>query len=210
MEGSSSNNGGSGSSGSSGGETAPAPVNEEETGPEMDNDGENDEGADSASGEEGQSEAQESSTPKQEQASASASSSSQRGLVDFKQWDSSAYEKIREFYDLDSTALPAEAFFVREDQSQAALKNPNYNKQPRKGSSGAPENLAKSVYFLPESARRLLRGDKVASARLKVVTAGVKVFEKKVLRNGEVDYRLMQEGIAYVAPHISKRMLQVS
>jgi len=40
------------------------------------------------------------------------------------------------------------------------------------------------------SARQLLAGDR--EHRLKMVTAGVKMFERKIGRNGEIDYRLLQ------------------
>lgn len=112
-----------------------------------------------------------------------------RGLVDFHQWDEETFQRIKEFYGF-KDSLTCDAFFIREDNTAAA-------------SSGA-----KSIYFIPASVRALMHGD--ADARLKVVTAGVKVFEKKVLRSGDVDYRLLQDGISYLEPYITKRKISVT
>lgn len=99
-----------------------------------------------------------------------------RGLVDFHQWDLETFEKMKAFYGF-KDSLTADAFYIREDFVTSAASN-------------ASTTGAKSVYFIPSSARDLMRGDK--DGRLKVVTAGVKTFEKKVLRSGDVDYRLLQ------------------
>jgi hypothetical protein len=53
-----------------------------------------------------------------------------------------------------------------------------------------------------------MTGDK--DERLKIVTAGVKMFERKDATNGGHDYRLLQEGISYIAPHVSNRKVKVT
>ncbi len=116
-----------------------------------------------------------------------------KGLVDFHQWDLDTFNRIKQFYGF-TDGLAPESFYIREDFVTSAQAN---------ATTGA-----KSVYFIPPAARSLMLGDK--DARLKVVTAGVKVFEKKVLRSGDVDYRLLQDGIAFLEPHITKRKVSVS
>lgn len=119
-------------------------------------------------------EGEEGCAPKQSHHAASGRAN--RGLVDFHQWDLETFQKINDFYGFKDSLSP-EAFYIREDFVTSAQAN---------GSTTG----AKSVYFIPSSARDLMHGDK--DARLKVVTAGVKTFEKKVLRSGDVDYRLLQ------------------
>lgn len=100
----------------------------------------------------------------------------QKGTVDYKPFNVGAYEKIKSFYGFDPTRLPAESFFIRHDhmaaKGQQVLKN-------------AQNDLAKSVYFIPKPVREFMTCDK--DERVKVVTGGVKVFERK----GD-DYRLVQ------------------
>jgi hypothetical protein len=97
-----------------------------------------------------------------------------KGPVNFQQWDEEAFLRMKQFYGFRDT-LSRDAFFIRED---FAL-------------SGNPAtNAPKSIYLIPASVRALLNGDR--DKRLKVVMAGVKVFEKKVLRSGDIDYRLLQ------------------
>jgi len=108
-----------------------------------------------------------------------------KGLVDFHPWDAESFLKMKAFYGLADT-LTADCFYVREDAVTASA-------------SGA----AKTIFFIPHSARALMCGDK--TSKLKVVTAGVKVFEKKVQRDGSVDYRLLQDGVSHLVPMISLR-----
>lgn len=103
-----------------------------------------------------------------------------KGMVDFHQFDLDAFAKLQEFYGMTS-ALPPEAFFVREDFSLVGRA---------KNGKGSTAGNAKSVYFVPFAARQLMKGDR--EQRLKIVSAGVKVFEKKVMRNGMIDYRMLQ------------------
>lgn len=118
----------------------------------------------------------------------------QKGLVDFNQWDVETFDRMKQFYGF-TEGLTPDCFYIREDFVTSAQSN-------------GTTTGAKSVYFIPPTARSLMTGDR--DARLKVVTAGVKTFEKKVLRSGDVDYRLLQDGIAFLEPHITKRKVQVS
>lgn len=116
--------------------------------------------------------------PARPAAQGSSRGNSNKGPVDFHQWDEEAFLRIKQFYGLLDT-ITREAFFIREDFALS-------------GNAGA--TAAKSVYFIPAAVRALMQGDR--DGRLKVVTAGVKVFEKKVLRSGDVDYRLLQVNFA--------------
>ena len=109
------------------------------------------------------------------------------GLVDFHPWDAESFLKMKAFYGL-ADNLTADSFYVREDAVTA---------------SSSASSAAKTIFFLPHSARALMCGDK--SSKLKIVTAGVKVFEKKLQRDGSVDYRLLQDGVGHLAPMISQR-----
>lgn len=73
-------------------------------------------------------------------------------------------------------ALPPESFYLREDYGG--------------GNRGSRTSVSsKNIYFLPHPIRTLLQGDH--TQRLKIVTAGVKLFEKKVTQSGAIDYRLL-------------------
>jgi len=109
------------------------------------------------------------------------------GLVDFHPWDAESFLKMKAFYGL-ADSLTADSFYVREDAVTA---------------SSSVSSAAKTIFFLPHSARALMCGDK--SSKLKIVTAGVKMFEKKLQRDGSVDYRLLQDGVGHLAPMISQR-----
>jgi len=109
-------------------------------------------------------------------------------------WEREAFDKISEFYGFSPTLSP-DSLFVRDDF-----------KDLKKGAN----NGSKSVYFVPEPLRNLMRNDR--EDRLKIVMAGVKVLERK---KGTVDaegggYRLLQEGIVAIADHIGKRKVFVS
>jgi len=127
-----------------------------------------------------------------EQAACGSTSSTQgphktTGLVDFHPWDAESFLKMKAFYGL-ADSLTADSFYVREDAVTA---------------SSSASSAAKTIFFLPHSARALMCGDK--SSKLKIVTAGVKMFEKKLQRDGSVDYRLLQDGVGHLAPMISQR-----
>lgn len=127
-------------------------------------------------------------------------------LADLRQWDSVSYNNLKEFYGFDAF-ISADSMFVRDDFE--------------KGSKNKPQS--KSVYYLPLSARQLLQSDR--NSMLHVITAGIKMFERKAPTerersdaesNGhpgammESEYRLMQDGVQYFAPHMSKRKMNVT
>jgi len=103
----------------------------------------------------------------------------QKSLVDFLPWDRDEFQRIQTFYGLAEGTLTSDSFFIREDHSSP---------QGREKASGGN---SKAVYLLPFASRRLL-GPNGAGHRLKVVTAGIKVFERKYLQGGGHDYRLLQ------------------
>jgi 16S rRNA C967 or C1407 C5-methylase (RsmB/RsmF family) len=119
-----------------------------------------------------------------------------KGLVDFSIWDIEQFTKIKEFYGFEDS-LTYDCFYVREEKHLNGTQN-NPNKGP-----------AKSVYFLPKVVRNIiLEGDK--TQQLKIVSAGIKVLERKIEKNNLVDYRLLQDGAASIVPHITKRKLMVT
>lgn len=103
-----------------------------------------------------------------------------KGLVEFLPWEKSEFDRIRDFYGIAEGALSVHNFFIREDM----------NNHPGRGKKDAVSG--KCVYYIPYSSRRLLKTGGDRSNRLKVVTAGVKAFERKNFLNGEHDYRLLQ------------------
>jgi hypothetical protein len=77
----------------------------------------------------------------------------------------------------------------------------------------APDQLFTSsdtgnkIYFVSGAVRKLLAAD--GKGQLHTVHAGVKVFEKNPTKNDIFDYRLRQEGVAYILPHMSKRVVKL-
>ncbi len=104
----------------------------------------------------------------------------QKGLVEYHPWDQESFDRVKAFYDFDDT-LKAENFFIREELLPSSAKANAHHSD--KGS-------AKTIYYLPPTVCGLMQGDR--SAQLKIVSAGIKVFEKKNLPNGQADYRLLQ------------------
>lgn len=91
-----------------------------------------------------------------------------------------------------SDQLRPECMFVRDD-----INN-----------SKDADTAAKSVYYIPASVCQLMRGDQ--EHRLKIVCAGIKVFEKKVKGDNDLEYRLVQEGIHALVPFITTRKVFVT
>jgi hypothetical protein len=112
------------------------------------------------------------------------------GLVDFEQWDPDSFNKLAAFYGFRDT-LRVEHMFVREDNMASNAGN---NKL----------GSAKFVYYIPPSVRNILEGD-MEPNRLKVVTAGMKCLERKVSASGVTDYRIIQEAVHLIAPHVTLR-----
>lgn len=63
------------------------------------------------------------------------------------------------------------------------------------------------IYFVSAAVRQLLAAD--GKGQLHTVHAGVKMFEKNPTKNETFDYRLRQEGVAYLLPWLTKRMLKL-
>jgi hypothetical protein len=45
--------------------------------------------------------------------------------------------------------------------------------------------------------------------QLKVIGAGVKMFEKNPTKNGVFDFRLRQEGVPFLLPYMTKRIAKM-
>ncbi|KAL9187811.1 hypothetical protein ACHAXT_006189 [Thalassiosira profunda] len=103
------------------------------------------------------------------------------GKEDFMPCDPSLLPALVEEYGLAST-FPKDQIFVR--------------------ASGE----AKVLYFLSGSIKSDLI-DRGIQDRVTVINSGLKCFERCSLQDKKVGYRLAQEGIQYVVPHMTKRML---
>jgi len=116
----------------------------------------------------------------------------QKGLVDYSVWEQEYYEKARDFYGLDEAARPPDAFYTRLD--------------PSGQKSSAPQGKPKGVFYFPPPTREILK-----CCDLKVVSAGIKVFERK--KEGGAgpagEYRLCQDGIQALAPFMTRRVVHV-
>jgi hypothetical protein len=89
--------------------------------------------------------------------------------------------------------LSADCFFIREDFTQGPGHDKKKHYQQQQQSEGGISGVAqsRSVYYFPPPVRAFLAGD--ADGRLKCVSAGVKVFERKNKHlHGEIEYRLVQ------------------
>ena len=107
-----------------------------------------------------------------------------RGLVEFVQWEVTQFEMVREYFGFTSE-VTATCFFTREE------------------GSGPP----KSVYYAPSAVQDLLKGDR--EGKLKIVTLGVKIFDRKDTKGG-AEYRLLQEGLTAILPFITRRKVDVT
>ena len=65
---------------------------------------------------------------------------------------------------------------------------------------------AKVLYFISKSIKKNLI-DRGIQDRITVINSGLKGFEKCSFQDSGVSYRLAQEGIQYVIPHMTKRFL---
>jgi multisite-specific tRNA:(cytosine-C5)-methyltransferase len=117
--------------------------------------------------------------------------------VRYLPWDAESFEKMKEFYNFDES-IEKDDFYIREDSATLNLihnRNRNKNQEQK-----AQELKPKTIYYVPKSVQSLLNGD--VNSQLKIVTTGIKVFEKKTQANGSSDYRLLQDCIKFLAPHI--------
>lgn len=120
--------------------------------------------------------------------------------IDLLQWDDESFQMVKEHFGLDS--LTGKEFYIREDFNTAA----------KRANQQGEGQASKSVYYLPEAMRDIIRGDD--KSKLKVVMAGIKVFERSqkgaFAGGGECGYRLNQDGVSVMAPHITKRKIKCS
>jgi len=126
---------------------------------------------------------------------ANSASVNQKGLVDYAVWEQEYYEKARDFYGLDATARPRDAFYTRMDPAN------------QKGGNAAAQGKPKGVFYFPPPTREILK-----CCDLKVVSAGIKVFERKK-EGGQGpagEYRLCQDGIQALAPFMTKRVVNIT
>jgi hypothetical protein len=123
-----------------------------------------------------------------------------RATVDLKQWDNDSFLRIQEYFGL--TNVTGQEFYIREDYTDS--------KQRKEFDAGTKDG-SKSIYFLPRVAQSIMNGD--VHKRLKIVSAGIKVFERcakgTFAGGGECGYRLLQEGVDVIAPHLTKRKIAV-
>lgn len=106
------------------------------------------------------------------------------GTEDFIPTDPSIWPPIIEEYGLAPT-FPKEQFMVR----------------------AAGE--AKILYFITKSIKEGLI-DRGIQDRVTVINSGLKSFQKCSLKDEKVSYRLTQEGLQYVVPHMTKRILSAN
>jgi hypothetical protein len=123
-----------------------------------------------------------------------------RATVDLKQWDHDSFTRIQEYFGL--TNVTGQEFYIREDYTDS--------KQRQEFEAGTKDG-SKSIYFLPRVAQSIMTGD--IHKRLKIVSAGIKVFERcakgTFAGGGDCGYRLLQEGVDVIAPHLTKRKISV-
>jgi len=125
----------------------------------------------------------------------------QKGLVDYAVWDKEYYETAKNFYGLDEVARPHDAFYTRMDAANLP------GGKAEKGGNAA-QGKPKGVFYFPTPTREILK-----CCDLKVVSAGIKVFERKKEGGGpggSGEYRLCQDGIQALAPFMTKRVVQVT
>ena len=127
------------------------------------------------------------------------------------------------------------SLYFREDSNsgRSSGNNPRHANYGKKVADQESDSL-KSIYFCPHQLGRVMEiecassssavtdanaVDAVRPGRLKIVTAGIKAFERQKASSlgkladqgaGECEYRILQEGIGYLAPYMTKRKLNVT
>lgn len=152
-------------------------------------------------------------------------------IVEYKQWDTEAFRVIQDFYGIEGSTIKASNFFVRYDHAQTA-KIMQHRQRQMKAAGRDPGDMDeqklsnKTIYYIPDNVSQILH-----TSGLKVVAAGVKVFEKRntsssytaVLNqaadsstvtaagaNVVQDYRLLQEGLHVLAPYMTHRQVHIT
>jgi hypothetical protein len=126
-----------------------------------------------------------------------------RTTVDLKLWDQDSFQRIKEYFGL--IDMTGEEFYIREDYTDT--------KQRKEFDTGVKDSSSsKSIYLLPAVTRGIMSGD--IYKRLKIVSAGIKVFERcakgTFAGGGDCGYRLLQEGVDVIAPYVTKRKVEVT
>ena len=123
------------------------------------------------------------------------SNNRKKGLIEFVTWDNNSFQKVADFHGF-TPELQAKNFFSREDMMS--------NNKDKKNSG-----ISKCIYYIPNSVLEVMNGD--LDDRIKVVTSGIKMFERKGNNaGGEMEYRILQEGLSVIAPFITKRKISVT
>lgn len=121
-----------------------------------------------------------------------------RKLIELKPWDEESFAEVRDFYGLEGVS--ADAFYIREDFSANG------------GAGNVAGSNSKSIYYLPPAMRSVLHGD--FGGRLKVVSAGVKVLERRgktsFAGGGDCGYRILQDGIEIMSQWVTTRKVSIS
>ena len=105
------------------------------------------------------------------------------GSEDFLPVNDSLWPDIEEEFGLDPATLPKDQFMVRSDSKDS-----------------------KVIYFITKSIKEQLI-DRGIQDRVTVINSGLKAFERSNYAEGHRRYRLAQEGVHYVIPHLTKRVL---
>lgn len=81
------------------------------------------------------------------------------------------------------------------------------------GDKQQPPTICQQDFTVPPRLRRSVLNVLLADAKeaLKVVATGLKVFERQEVRDqgNECPYRLAQEGLPFVLPHVTRQRLAV-
>ena len=119
--------------------------------------------------------------------------------VEYYEWNEEQFYKMKEFYGF-TDDLTVHNFFVRED----TMVNKN-NKEKDKDLKKFP----KTIFFLPSKMGKFINYSINNNNGLKLVSAGTKAFERFDLKDGQREYRLVQDGIYSLIPFITKRKFNV-
>lgn len=131
-----------------------------------------------------------------DQNNTSSNNNRRKGLIEFVQWDVSSFQRVADFHGFTSDLQPKN-FFAREDLMS--------NNKDKKNSSG----ISKCIYYIPDSVLEVMNGD--LDERIKVVTSGIKMFERKGNNvGGEMEYRILQDGLPAIARFLTKRKVNVT
>ena len=110
--------------------------------------------------------------------------------VEYSVWEEEGFRKVKEMYGIDDRITTSQMYTRIDNQVKNASSTPRY------------------VYIVPEVVHDLFTRDK--EKLLKFVVAGVKCFERKVLRDDSMEYRLLQDGAGILLPYITRRKINLA